>query len=1404
MDEKLANLSPAQKRELLARLLKEKQRREGNARATAITKSMQDSNSSPAEFPLSAGQQALWYGYRRDPRQTAYNVFLPSRFPDGMDLKHLQQAVQTLVDRHDALRTTFGESSSDRHPIQRVARTAAADFQVIDAGSWSEKKLRRRVLAETQRPFDLSTGPLLRVGCFQVAGSDLVIVATTHHIVVDFWSLVLMMSEVEQLYLGHTLPPASNHYADFVASQTNLIKGSEGQRLTTFWTDQLAKTSPRLALPTDYIRPARFTHRADVQPFQLSGDVVRQINELAKRLHVTENAIVLAMLQATLARFSEQDSFAVGTPYSGRLHQRFENTVGFFVNVLPIAADVSNNPSLEDLSVQVGRRMVDALANEALPFAEMVRAVSPARDSSHHPLFQVSCTFEKSHLTEEQGRAGFLLGDDQVKRLFAGLSQESYFLEHPTCHYDLEFVFEFSSQRLRGMACYCRDLFHAKTIETLVDQFKAFTEDALNHPALPVKSMLWRTNSADTKRATALMTEPTDSIETETIRDLLTEQGSHEEWVSQAHRAASQLRELGVQSGDFVPVYMPRGRDAWVCLLGVMFSGATPIPIDSDQPAVSMETLLEDAACTKFIAGDSVVSSESRLTQIDPATLRLSTRVSDAEGPPSLTPTDLAYIIFTSGSTGRPKGVKVSHGAICNTLRWREKSISLTRSDRVLILLSHQFDASMAVVLSTIHQGATPVWPCGNSSSLDLDELVNQIIQEAITVLPAVPSLLRAISTHRRFAECGSLREIWSGGESLSNEVVEAYRRTHGCSVWNLYGPTEAAVEATAMHVTDTDPRSGVPIGFPIDGCRVLIVDAYRQIVPDGVPGEIAIGGRGLAEGYLNRDSMTKQKFVSLQVGNESLRVYLTGDRGRVRHDGSIEFLGRIDHQVKLRGYRIELEEIDAVLGQHPDVLRGAVKVCQVGQEDSLVAYVELVNRQPQTVHSVPFVQRARRGGPSTDASQATVASLQPSETDRESTAIASLRRFLSDKLPAYKRPQRVVALDTLPVGTSGKVLRDQLPNPPMQTTEATPAEQSPLERYLHKAFVKHLGEVEISDDENFFEAGGTSLQAAMLTSDLSAELNFSVPSSLLFDLGDVQSVAARLAQLHPEPIGDRFGEDSLRVSSQRRDELAMDSLLADFAKPHDRNSHAPNVFMIHPPGGIVICYRDLAKELSDDVTLVAVRSRGLHGDEPLPISLAEMAAEYVDAIRSRQPKGPYYLGGWSLGGVIAFEVARQLREANGEVRNLILLDSTVPEGVDVESASVGREYGLDFSLEQLASMSPEEQLPFLYEHADRLGVLDDSAPELVVAKFLEDLRRLFSCHVDLCRTYAVQAIDIPVLLFRPTEVVGEPDARNDRGWGRWVSHVEVQKVPGHHHSMVQSKGAHEMARSIAQMVRDN
>ncbi|OYP36658.1 non-ribosomal peptide synthetase [Rhodopirellula sp. MGV] len=1361
MDELLDGLSSQEKRDLLARLLKEKAERESSANTGRW-------------FPQSVGQQGLWFAFQREPRQTASNVFFPSRFRSPLDLVALKSAVDQMVRRHDVLRTVFNDDD-DGQPVQRVVDELQPSFDVIDMPGATDETLRARMLAECTKPFDLRTGPLLRLVCLRVANDDVVVIAITHHIVVDFWSLVIMMQEIGELYsaatigAGAKLDPPANHYREFVEQQRRWLTSGDAERSLQEWEQQLAGVSPLLGLPLDFERPARSGHRANVCQLSFSHETTQHVIELARQTGVTENTVVLGLVQSLLARFSDQQRFAIGVPFSGRSNRRFEQTVGFFVNMLPIVADFCANPSFQQVVKTAGATLVHALDNERVPFAEIVKRVATMRDNSHHPLFQVSCTFEKSHVKSEQGRAGFLFGNDTHNisdhGQFAGLRQDVFTIDHPTCHYDLEFVFEFGDDRLRGMICYDAELFDSATIDSMSKALSRLAIACLSSPQTPVgQHHLTQAGSLGSE------SEPAAG----TIGELL----AHSEslMVRQAKQFASMLINQGVAVGDVVPVCLSRSSDAWIGILGVMLAGGTAVPIDRSQPSVEAEVLKSDASIRTVVSDlDCEWAAKFGVPIISVTGFefdRADQSAMECLDLPSVFPEQPAYIIYTSGSTGKPKGVVVSHSAITNTLRWRRREIPLDSSDQILVVLSHQFDAAMATVLSALHQNAGLVWPT-KPGPVDFDHLVELINEYDVTVFPAVPSFHAALADHLqysglRYSGLKSLRQLWCGGESLTHSIVSKIRKSFRGTVWNLYGPTEAAVEATAMRVNESiDPRRVIPIGFPIDGTEIFILNDCLCQQPCGGIGQIAIAGNGLAIGYLNRPELTAGAFVHFEdrsLGSVcSKRVYLTGDRGRKLADGSIEFLGRIDHQVKVAGYRIETEEIEQRI-ESLDTVRRAAVVVDRSSGDRLVAFVEL----------------------------------------NANATVDTVRLDLREILPAYKRPAIIHALDRLPVGTSGKVLREKLSLQSVGSERPVTKPRTDLEAFLLSRFMEELSggngatAMSIGIDDNFFESGGTSLGAATLASRLSSELQINVPSSLLFDESEVRLVAKRLCQLYPDRVRKQFGEASLTYVSAEPNEESSESLLVSLTG----HSSSTPIVMVHPPGGIVRCYREIAKALPHDQGMFAVRARGLYGAETLPSTIQQLAADYAEQIQQANLGQRMVLGGWSLGGVFAFEVARHLTELGINVSALVLLDSTVPTKSDPDGPSAGMDYGIDLSLEQLGDLSPDEQLPFLYEHARRLGVLVESQPELVVQKVIEDLQRLFSHHVKLCQDCELTAIDIPVHLLRPKEVPGQADVRPDRGWSRWATFVESKVVEGHHHSMVQGAGAVQIAQYLDSLTR--
>src|SRR6056297_1692215 len=561
-------------------------------------------------FPMSIQQRGLWYDYRRDPFSNAFNVFLPTRIRSELDVDALRQTVHSIVQRHDCLRTTF--SDKDGALTQQVHDALPPEFHVVAATGQSDEALRALVREEIRRPIDLEQGPLFRFTLFRLDANDWISLALTHHIVVDFWSLVLLLSETREIYQGiasqHpvTLPPAANHYAAFVAEQQKNIDGPQGQRLRRYWRQQLADSSHVTELPTDFIRPERFSRRGDSVSLWLRPELVEQMAALANRCGATLQALVLAVLQTMIHRYTGQTKFHIGSPFTGRLHRKYEQTVGFFVNMLPLRADLSDEPTFVQLPQRVSRTMMDALDHEDLPLAEIVRESGVARDASRSPLFQVSCTFEESHRRQEQGRAGYLLPGQTQRTKFAGLEQESFSVPVETCHYDMEFVFERSEQGLQGMLCCCRDLFTHDTIATFAKHFEQLTEQLVQLATRPITDIPWQVQandrSAPAKPAadnpfpgiSTALANIASAAPTQIALSSVAGEVRYDKLDSAASKIAAALALRCIGPGVYVPVIGYRGPHVVAALLGVIRSGATVVPIDAAQPAVRLADLVED------------------------------------------------------------------------------------------------------------------------------------------------------------------------------------------------------------------------------------------------------------------------------------------------------------------------------------------------------------------------------------------------------------------------------------------------------------------------------------------------------------------------------------------------------------------------------------------------------------------------------------------------------------------------------------------------------------------------------------------------------------------------------------------------------------------------------------------
>jgi amino acid adenylation domain-containing protein len=1431
----LAALSLAEKRMLLAELLREKAKQSST-------------------FPLSHGQLGLWFLSQLDPASAAYNLFFPARIRSRLDVPAFHRALQTLIERHPSLRTTFeqhdgeprqrvhppspptplpsGERGVDFSPLSPLGRGVGGEgadvLHVHDAASWSEDVLHARVEEEAYRPFDLERGPLVRMHLFSRSPEDHIFLITAHHIIGDFWSLVLLMEEMQDLYPGEcagapqTLPPPAAHYRDFVRWQAEMLAGAEGEGPWSYWEKQLAGVAPVLELPTDRPRPPRFTSRGSAVACRIEPELTRRLKALAAAEGVTPYTVLLATFQVLLGRHSGQDDFVIGSPFAGRSRPEFERVVGYFINMLPLRAKLSADPTFRELLHQTGATVLEALQHQDYPFPLLVERLNLPRDPSRPPLVQASFTLEKAHRPVGIGCWSFFLPQAEVRLNVSGMHAEPYRLEHRTCQMDLEMVLEEGDGTIYGMLRYNADLFDEETIARLADHYRVLLEGAINDPGrrlseLPLLTPAeenrllyeWNDTHADYPRDLCLhhLFEQQAARTPEAIALRFGEQTvRYAELDAWANRLAGMLRQRGVGPDILVALCLERSPEMIAAILGVLKAGGAYVPLDPASPAERLRTILADTRAPVLLTQHRLANRLSELqTQVvcvdepldgeRPASAGWYGTHQPADAGRSPHPSDLAYVIYTSGSTGRPKGVMIEHRAICNTICWHLHALSVRPDDRLLLLVPYVFDASLSIIFPALAAGAELVLGAPGEER-DPARILERIRRDRATILPLPPRLLW-LMLDERLREAGrSLRWVYSGGEAMPPDLPARLFELVDVPLYNLYGPTETAIDASWWACRRGDNRSNIPIGRPIANVQVYVLDQRRRPVPIGVPGELYVGGTGLARGYLNDPQLTAERFVPDPFrAAPGARLYRTGDRCRWLADGSLEFLGRLDHQVKLHGRRIEIGEIETLLAMHPAVRESAVIVHGAeGDSQRLVAYVSA---------------RAGEGLPTAPV----------------------LRRYLQERLPEYMVPSAFVLLPSLPHTPTGKVDRKALPAPLAERPASHPfvAPRTPLEEYLAGLWRDLLGVQKIGVLDNFFELGGTSIQGAVLINRVQEKLGQQVYTVALFDSPTIAGLAHYLTELCPDTIRAQFGAESLLhdhpspptplPSGERGEQSAPLSPLGRGVGGEGKtrsnnllvalqpNGTRPPCFLVHPPGGIVVCYQALAHRLGDDRPFYGIRSRGLHGETELPATLEEMAAEYVAAIRTVQPQGPYYLGGWSMGGIVAYEMAQQLREQGQSIGLLALLDTTIPWNAAnapyaEDAYQSAREYGLDITLEELDRLGPEEQLPYLWDHVRKLGLVDDDTPLPLVQQILDDLKRLFHAHIQLGGAYALRPYPGRLTLFRPSESPVLVATAPDRNWGKLAAAVDVHFVPGQHHTMVKEPHVQMLAEQLRQCLQ--
>ena len=1108
---RVASLSPA-KRALLELRLKQS-RAEEPAAANGLPPIVRRGPLRSA--PLSFAQQRLWFLDQLQPGRPLYNVPCRAWLHGRVDVAALRRALNEVVARHESLRTTF--PASNGQPMQSIAPQVVCDLPVIDLTSVPaerrEAEVRRLATEQAREPFDLARGPLLRARVLRLAEDEHALILMLHHIVADGWSVGVLFRELGTLYEAFSqgrdspLPDPAIQYADYALTQTEWLQGAVLERELGYWKAQFRTLPAPLQLPADRPRPAMPSHAGARVHFKLPSMLRDRLEELSRSQGATLFMTLLAAFKVLLAQYSGQEDIVVGTPIAGRTRAETEGLIGCFVNTLALRTDLSDDPTFRQLVARVREVALGAYAHQELPFERLVEELQPERDTSQAPLFNVMFVLQNVPRSERRLR---------------GLTMRHIELDKGTAKFDLSLGLAEKAGGLRGVLSYSTDLFDRETIERLVGQYRELLTAVVADPerrlsALPLLSAAERRTMLvdwnDTRRAWPDAEACLHSLvarqaaATPDVVAIVDETGrlTYGELDRRADRLAHRLRRLGVGPEVRVGVCLERSVDLVVGLLAVLKAGGAYVPLDPSYPRERLDFMLRDSRAhlllTQHRLGLDLPSRDTQVVCLDAEGEALGGETS-ALPESGVGPDNLAYVMYTSGSTGRPKGVMVSHRAVLNHLRWRQGYFPLSAGDRGLHKASVSFDDSVWEVFEPLLAGARLLLarPGGQS---DPSYLVQLIAEQQITTACFVPSLLRSFLEEPNLGRCASLRRVTTGGEALPLDLQELFFTRLRAGLHNGYGPTEATISATFWTCERESDRRTVPIGRPIANTRIYVLDRHLRPVPVGVPGELHIGGDGLARGYLGRAGLTAERFVPDPFTDvPGARLYRTGDRARYRGDGTLEFLGRLDYQVKIRGFRVEPGEIAATLAEHPGVGDGIVVAREDGPGDRrLVAYI------------VPAVGAS------------------PPGTDE-------LRGFLQARLPGHMIPSAFVVLDAMPLTPSGKVDRRALPAPEHTRAglEDLVTPRTPVEEAIAEIWIALLKLERVGVHDNFFALGGHSLLAAQLVARLRAAFGLDLPLRALFETPTVAGLAERI-----EATSRLLEEVASLTADQVRLELSRD-----------------------------------------------------------------------------------------------------------------------------------------------------------------------------------------------------------------------------------------------------------------------
>ncbi|MBV4504328.1 amino acid adenylation domain-containing protein [Pseudomonas sp. BW13M1] len=1168
--------------------------------------------------PLSFSQRQLWFLDQLEPGNPFYNVPSAVRLKGRLDVAALERALNALIERHAILRTTF--ANLDGEPQQVVHASKPLSLAVLDLRGLPEPERQARLTeavdAEARAPFDLASGPLLRARLVRLADEDHVWLYSVHHIVADGWSMGVIQHEIASLYSDFlrgqppSLAPLPVQYADYACWQRQRLDGEALQGQIDYWRRALGDAPVLLDLPSDRPRPRVQRFVGATFSSMVDGDTLAELEALARHTQGTLFNVLLAALDVLLWRYSGQHDLCVGTPFANRGRAELEPLIGHFVNTLVIRQRLDPQQTFAELLREVRANMLEVHGHHDAPFDRVVEALNPPRDPSHSPLFQVMMVL--------QNTPGATLA-------MPGLALSAHGTGSATAKFDLAFEWVVRDGALHLLVEYNTDLFDQTTIERLSRHYRQLLAQVAAEPKQPLHALSLM-DAGERERVlhawnqSPALQAPIDCVhrlvETQAARQpqacAVVFEGqtlSYAELNAQANRLARHLRTLGVGPDVRVAVCMERSLELPVALLAVLKAGGAYVPLDPDYPVGRLGHMLGDSTPVALLTLGSARATLHQAMQVCGWEAPLIDLQADAPGwaerdgdnlaphEVGVTPEHLAYVIYTSGTTGLPKGVMVAHRGLANLLVWCLGVCG--EPGAMLHKIPFGFDASAWETFWPLATGGRLVIarPGGH---FEPGYLARRVREQQVTAMVFVPAMLQLFLEVEEASQCHGLTDVFCGGGELTPALARLLRaRLPQARLHNVYGPTETTVINSIWTLAPGDeiPALRLPIGRPIANNRFHVLDAFDAPVPPGVTGHLHIGGVGVARGYLGLPALTAERFIdSPFVAGE--RLYRSGDLARYRADGQLEFLGRDDFQVKLRGVRLELGEIEARLQAFPGIASSVVLMLgEQAQHQRLVACC---------VTSAALDEQA-------------------------------VRAYLAETLPSAVLPSAYLWLDGMPLTANGKVDRQALAERADNDLAARQVNLSsprdPIELALYQIWKSLLLAPQIGIRDNFFAVGGTSIAAIKMAYQIGQAFNVEVPARVVLGHPTIEALGGWL----------RAGS-SIQVDNG--------NLITFRSGDGERN-----VVCIHPAGGTAFCYLSLAKVLPEAVGVYGVQSPGLNPGEATEPTVEAMAEAYLRQIEPLLER-PLVLTGLSFGGLVAYEMARRLRAAGRTSVSVVLLDT--------------------------------------------------------------------------------------------------------------------------------------------------